>query len=77
MKVAVDCRFLADGAVQVRQVQIDGRWQSVGQGRQWLDEDGRHVLIMLPNDQIQQLTLRYDILAWEITPLTSTGSTIV
>ena len=44
--VAVDCRFAEDGAVQVRKVHLNGRWQSVGQGWQWLDENGRHVLIM-------------------------------
>ena len=48
-------------------MEIDGRWQAVGQGRQWLDEDGRHVLVMLPGDQIYKLTLRYGTLVWELT----------
>jgi hypothetical protein len=74
MKAGVGCTFLADGTVQVQRVEIGGRWQPVGQGRQWLDEAGRHVLVMLPDDQIYELTLRYDILTWEIRPIAPPGS---
>jgi hypothetical protein len=77
LKVGVECRFLADGMVEVRRVQVDGRWQPVEQGRQWMDEDGRHVLVMLPGDRVYRLTLRYDILGWEMTPLASSGSRLV
>lgn len=62
--VGVDCRFAEDGSVQVRQVQVNGRWQPVGQGRQWLDENGRHVLIMLPGEAVRELVLQPRRLQW-------------
>lgn len=64
--VGVECRFAEDGAVQVRKVHLNGRWQSVGQGRQWLDENGRHVLIMLPGDEVCELVLQPGLLRWEL-----------
>lgn len=64
--VGVDCRFAEDGVVQVRKVHLHGRWQSVGQGRQWLDENGRHVLIMLPGDEVCELVLQPGTLSWRI-----------
>jgi len=64
--VGVDCTFTAAGNVQVRQVQMDGRWQSVGQGRQWLDQQGRHVLIMLAGEWVREIVLRPDTMAWEL-----------
>ncbi|MCA9933445.1 MAG: hypothetical protein H6662_14575 [Ardenticatenaceae bacterium] len=66
MVVGVDCTFAEDGAVRVRRMLLHGRWQSVEQGRQWLDGNGRHVLIMLPNNQVRELVLRSDTLLWEI-----------
>ena len=63
-EVSVECKFSEDGAVQVRKVQLNGRWLSVGQGRQWLDEDGRHVLIMLPGDEVRELVLQAGTLRW-------------
>ena len=62
--MGVDCRFAEDGAVQVRKVLLNGRWQSVGQGRQWLDENGRHVLIMLPDEAVCELVLQPGTLQW-------------
>ena len=64
--VGVDCIFAEDGAVQVKKVWLNGRWQSVGQGRQWLDEDGRHVLIMLPGEEVRELVLLPGTLRWEV-----------
>jgi hypothetical protein len=66
--VSVDCLFEPDGQVRVRRIGLDGRWQSVGQGRQWQDSDGRRVLIMLPNNQTAELLLRADTLTWEFRP---------
>jgi hypothetical protein len=63
--IGVDCIFQADGMVQVRRVQVDGRWQPVGQGRQWVDGYGRHILIMLPDNQPHELLLRKDSLTWD------------
>jgi hypothetical protein len=64
--ISVDCTFKADGSVRVRRVEIEGKWVSVGQGRQWVDGNGRHILIMLPNNQIRQITLRADTITWEM-----------
>jgi hypothetical protein len=64
--ISVDCTFKADGSVRVRRVEIEGSWWSVGQGRQWLDEYGRHVLIMLPNNQVREIILRADSMTWEM-----------
>jgi hypothetical protein len=38
-----------------------------------LDEDGRHLLVMLSDDRIYKLTLRHDILTWEIQLIAPTG----
>jgi hypothetical protein len=65
-KISVDCTFLTDGSVRVRRVEIAGSWWSVGQGRQWVDSNGCHVLIMLPNNQIREIILRADSMSWEM-----------
>lgn len=67
--VEVDCRFAADGAVRVRRVRWEGRWRPVEQGRQWQDDDGRHVLIMLGQDMVRELCLSPKTLRWELRPL--------
>jgi hypothetical protein len=40
--------------------------------RQWVDGYGRHLLIMLPNNQTRELLLRADTLTWEMRPLNRT-----
>ena len=70
-QISVDCTFKTDGSVRVRRVEIAGDWMSVGQGRQWVDGNGRHVLIMLPNNQIRQITLRADTMTWELVTVSS------
>ena len=67
--VGVQAIFAADGGVQIRQVQIDEQWLAVGQGRQWLDDNGRHCLIMLPDNSVRELVLQSDTLVWIIKPL--------
>jgi hypothetical protein len=64
--IGVDCTFTADGTVRVRRIQLDGRWQPVGQGRQWLDSDGRHVLIMLPEQRVAEIVLNAENMVWEL-----------
>lgn len=64
--IGVDCRFGTDGRVQVNKVLLNGRWLPVGQGRQWADENGRHVLIMLPNDEVRELVLHPGTLCWSL-----------
>ena len=63
-KVGVDCSFGQDGSVQIKKVLLNGRWLPVGQGRQWADENGRHVLIMLPGDEVRELVLQPGTLRW-------------
>lgn len=67
---AVECTFTEDGAVHVRRVKVDGRWQPVEQGRQWRDKNGRYCLIMLPNGRVHRLHLRPETLAWELASVT-------
>lgn len=67
--VNVDCYFADDGNVQVRRVRLDGQWLPVEQGRQWQDDDGRHVLVMLPGRTAQDLLLEADSLRWQLRPL--------
>ena len=59
---------MSNGAVQVRRVLLEDTWLSVGQGRQWTDEAGRHVLVMLPNQQVRELLLRVQTLDWVVLP---------
>lgn len=66
--IAVDCRFETDDSIRVKQIELNGRWQPVEQGRQWLDEDGRHILIMLPGDGVRELMLSRTTLHWELYP---------
>ena len=68
MPVEVDCTFESDGRVRVRRIRLGRPWQSVQQGRQWADADGRHVLILLP-DGVRELLLRADTLTWELREL--------
>ena len=75
-QVAVDCTFNADGTVQVRRIARNGRWQTVEQGRQWVDGNGRSVLLMLPGGGVQTLVLRPATLRWELHPRRS-GQTLV
>lgn len=67
--VAVDCRFAVDGTVDVRQIYLNKKWMAVEQGRQWVDSAGRHVLVKLPGEPVQELWLRSDILTWELQPV--------
>ncbi len=70
-QISADCTFKADGAVRVRRVEIEGSWWSVEQGRQWVDEYGRHVLIMLSNNQVREIVLRTDSMTWEMVTVSS------
>jgi len=65
-RIGVDCRFEADGRVRVRRIQMGGAWQTVAQGRQWQDESGRHVLVMLAGERIEELLLSAGDLTWRL-----------
>lgn len=64
MGVSVDCSFADDGSVMVARVRQNGRWRQVGQGRQWVDANGRHALIQLPDQSIHELVLLRETLTW-------------
>lgn len=67
-RVEVECTFAADGRVRVRRLRLDGQWHVVEQGRQWQDEDGRHVLIMRPGRPVEELLLGAASQRWELLP---------
>ena len=67
--IGVECRFLSEGNVEVQRIQIDGRWLTVEQGRQWVDRGGRHVLIMARGMAEQELNLRSDTMTWQMRPV--------
>ena len=66
--VEVECSFESDGLVRIRRVRLAGRWRTVDQGRQWADDTGRHVLVLLPGG-VRELVLRADSLTWELREL--------
>jgi hypothetical protein len=68
-EIGVDCTFTAGGRVRLRRVEIDGQWQSVEQGRQWVDGDGRHVLVMFRQQQVAEIVLSPATLTWELRQL--------
>ena len=64
-ELEVACLFTADGAIHVQRLKLDGRWQAPEQGRQWQDEHGRHLLIML-HGRVHTLTLSAATLTWAL-----------
>jgi hypothetical protein len=67
-QIGVDCQFEVDGGLRVRRIWLDGRWHTVGQGRQWVDQLGRHALIMLPGDEVREILLQPDTMTWRLLP---------
>lgn len=66
--VTVDCTISRNGRVWIHRIKLDEDWMMVEQGRQWQDEDGRHVLVMRPGGQVQELLLSTETLRWELVP---------
>ena len=64
--IGVECTFSKDGRCRVRRIQIDDNWVSVEQGRQWVDRQGRHVLVRIPGQPVQEILLKPDTLTWEL-----------
>ncbi len=64
--IGVDCTFGNDGQVRVRRIQVDDRWHVVDPGRQWLDEAGRHLLIMMPGGRVFEILLSAETLTWTL-----------
>lgn len=68
MMIGVDCIFNLDGTVTIRRISEKGEWIPVEQGRQWVDGEGRHVLIMFGGLPAREIWLRSDTLSWELRP---------
>ena len=68
MNIAVDCTIDRDGNVRIRRIKLDDVWLVVEQGRQWQDENGRHVLVMRSDGQVEELLLSVQSLRWELVP---------
>jgi hypothetical protein len=66
--VGVDCVFNQDGTVTVRRIKVEGDWLPVEQGRQWVNGEGRHVLIKFSEGPVREICLRSDTLTWELRP---------
>jgi exosome complex RNA-binding protein Rrp4 len=66
--VTVDCTIGRNGRVWIKRIKLDDAWLNVEQGRQWQDEDGRHVLVMRPGGQVEELLLSSQSLRWELVP---------
>ena len=64
--IAVESTVEKNGRVRIRRIKIDERWLAVEQGRQWVDEIGRHVLIIVPGGNVQEILLSSHSLNWEL-----------
>jgi hypothetical protein len=64
--ITVDCTIGRNGRVWIHRVKFDEEWVVVEQGRQWQGEDGRHVLVMPPVGQVEELLLSGETLRWEL-----------
>jgi hypothetical protein len=62
--VGVACFFDEEGKITVRRISMDNQWIDVSQGRQWVDDEGLHVLIMLANDRAHELILDRSSMNW-------------
>lgn len=66
--IGVDCIFREDGRIEVSRIAMNGRWLPVEQGRQWVDQLGRHALVMLPGNEVREIVLRPETMTWVIRP---------
>jgi hypothetical protein len=64
---AVDAHFEADGTVRPRRFTWGRAWLDVSDvGRQWADEAGRHVLVMVSGRRTFELLLERESLTWRV-----------
>lgn len=75
--IAVDCLFTEDGSVRVRRIKRHDTWIPVTQGRQWQNDAGRHVLIMLYGREVREIFLNAHSLVWELKPAQASDTTVV
>ena len=73
-QIGVDCRFLIDGSVIVKRIQLDDQWLQIEQGRQWIDSSGRHVLVRLLDGKTGEILLDPETMVWQFK--TKTGGQI-
>jgi hypothetical protein len=64
----VEATIGRNGRVWIKRVKLNDVWHVVEQGRQWQDEQGRHVLIMVAGDPVQEILLSNTTLRWELRP---------
>lgn len=64
--IAVECTVEENGNVRIRRIRRDDAWEAVEQGRQWQDEDGRHVLLMLQGAFVREAVLSPTDLRWRL-----------
>ncbi len=76
-QIGVECRFAVDGTVDVGRIYLDGSWQPVGQGRQWVDGNGRHVLVLLQEDEPREILLLPKSMTWVLLPVGSGRTGVV
>lgn len=65
-EIGVDCTILPDGNVQIRRIKVNDEWLVVTQGRQWVDQGGRHVMILIAGSESNHLIFGRDTLRWEL-----------
>lgn len=75
-EIAVECTFSPEG-IRVHRIRPADRWLPVEQGRQWVDEAGRHVLVMVPGQQAQELLLRRETLSWLLGPVSHSSPQLI
>ena len=64
-RIGVDCRL--DQWTRAGAPDPHGEtWHTVAQGRQWQDTSGRHVLVMLAGERIEELLLSAEDLTWRL-----------
>jgi len=64
---AVEAYFESDGAVRPRRFTWDQGWLNVSDvGRQWVKDDGRHVLVLTAGHDTFELLLERESLAWRV-----------
>lgn len=63
----VKASFDQDGKVQVLSFSWGGSELGVtARGRTWMDDDGRHVLVMVSGERVFELVLRRSDLTWRV-----------
>ena len=67
--VGVDILWQEDGTLRVRRIARGDDWFPVEQGRQWQDDAGRHVLLLLPDGHAYELVLSGRDLTWQLAPV--------